>query len=75
MKNYKLFNVGDYVKIVRTHGNDLNKIGIIETVRHSFCKIQILNEDGSYMLHPQNHKPIVNNHTYGQFVKCEKIEE
>lgn len=69
MKNYKLFNVGDKVRIVRTHGNDLNKEGIIETVRPSFCKIQILNEDGSLMLNPQNNKPIINNHTYGQFVK------
>jgi len=71
MKNWKLWNVGDKVKITRTHTNDLNHKGIIQEVRNSFCKILILNEDGTEMLHPQNHKPIINNHTYGQFTKVE----
>lgn len=53
MKNYKKYNVGDQVIIVHTHNDDLNKIGIITEVRHSFCKIDI---DGKLY-----------NHTYGQF--------
>lgn len=41
MKNYKLWKVGDMCKIVRTHGDDLRKIGKIVEVRPSFCKIEI----------------------------------
>ena len=57
MKNYKLFNIGDKVKIIRSHSDDINKVGTIVEVRPSFCKIEI----EGYT------KP--NNHTYGQFVK------
>lgn len=57
MKNRDNFNVGDKVIIVRTHGDDLNKIGTIVDIRCSFCKIQI--EDYK--------KPV--NHCYGQFKK------
>lgn len=59
MKGYKLFNVGDKVKIIRTHGDDLGKEGIITVCRPSFCKIEI---DGKER-----------NHTYGQFEKIEEI--
>ena len=41
MKNYKLWKVGDMCKIVRTHGDDLGKIGKVVEVRPSFCKIEI----------------------------------
>lgn len=68
-KNYKNYAVGDKVKIFSTHANDINKIGIIEEVRNSFCKIKILKEDGTPELNPQNNKPIINNHTYSQFKK------
>ena len=54
-KNYKLWNVGDIVRIVRTHGDDLYKTGTVKEVRCSFCKILI---DGAT-------KEV--NHTYGQF--------
>ena len=54
-KNYKLWNVGDRVKIIRSHSDDLGKEGIIVEVRPSFCKIEI----EGYQ------KP--KNHTYGQF--------
>lgn len=57
MKNYKLWNVGDMCKIVRTHGDDLGKIGIVREVRPSFCKIEI-----------EGYKKLIN-HTYGQFIK------
>ena len=56
-KNYKLWNVGDRVRIIRTHGDDLYKTGTVKEVRCSFCKILI---DGAT-------KEI--NHTYGQFEK------
>ena len=52
-KNYKLWNIGDKVRIVRSHGDDLYKTGTITEVRCSFCKILI---DGKER-----------NHTYGQF--------
>lgn len=54
MKNYKLFNVGDKVTIVRSHSNDIGQIGIIILVRPSYCKIQLPNGE-------------VKNHIYGQF--------
>ena len=49
--------------------NDLNKTGIIVEKRCSFCKIQLLNPDGSKELNPQNNKPVIVNHTYAQFKK------
>lgn len=61
MKHYKLFNVGDVVKILHSHSDDLNKIGTIVEVRSSFCKIQI---DGY---------PKPRNHTYGQFKKVDEL--
>ena len=54
-KNYKLWNVGDRVRIIRTHGDDLYKTGTVKEVRWSFGKILI---DGAT-------KEV--NHTYGQF--------
>ncbi|MGM9531328.1 hypothetical protein [Intestinibacter sp.] len=56
MKNCELFNVGDQVKIVRTHSNDLDQVGTITLVRPSYCKIQLPSGE-------------IKNHTYGQFVK------
>ena len=41
MKNYKLYNVGDKVKIIFSHSDDLGKEGVIVEVRPSFCKIKI----------------------------------
>ncbi len=61
MKHYKLFNIGDVVKILHSHSDDLNKIGTIVEVRPSFCKIQI---DGY---------PKPRNHTYGQFKKVDEL--
>lgn len=55
-KNYKNWSVGQKVQIVHTHSDDLDKIGTIVEVRHSFCKINI---DGK-----------IYNHTYGQFKLC-----
>lgn len=69
MKHYKLVKVGDKVKITSTHKDDLNKIGIIQEVRCSFCKIMILKEDGTPEVNWQNNKPIIYNHTYAQFKK------
>ena len=57
MKNYKLYNVGDKVKIIFSHSDDLGKEGVIVEVRSSFCKIKI---EGY---------PNLKNHTYNQFVK------
>lgn len=57
MKNYKLFNIGDKVKIVRSHSNDVGQIGTIIEVRPSYCKIQLPNGE-------------IKNHTYGQFTKA-----
>lgn len=74
MKLRTLYNEGDKVVITATHNNDLGKKGIIVEKRCSFCKIQILNPDGTPELNPQNHKPIVLNHTYVQFKKVEKEE-
>lgn len=71
MKHYKLFKVGDKVQITATHKDDLNKIGIIQEVRCSFCKIMILKEDGTPEVNWQNNKPIIYNHTYAQFKKVE----
>lgn len=59
-KNYRNFEVGDKVKIVITHNDDLGKIGEIVEVRNSFCKILFEGEK----------KPV--NHTYRQFIKVEK---
>lgn len=61
-KNYKNWNIGNKVIITHTHGNDLGKEGIITEVRHSFCKINI-------GINPQNNKPLIVNHCYGQFKK------
>lgn len=72
MKHYKLFNKGDKVQITSTHKDDLGKIGIIQEVRNSFCKIMILKEDGTPELNWQNNKPIIYNHTYAQFKKVEE---
>lgn len=69
MKHYKLFNAGDKVQITATHKDDLDKIGIIQEVRPSYCKILILKEDGTPELNWQNNKPIIYNHTYAQFKK------
>ena len=54
-KNYKLWNPGDRVRIIRTHSDDLYKTGTIKEVRCSFCKILI--DDTTKEV----------NHTYGQF--------
>ena len=62
MKNYKLYNPGDRVIIIRSHSDDKGKEGIIVEVRNSFCKINI----GT---NPQNGKSLIKNHTYGQFKK------
>lgn len=72
MKHAKNFEQGDIVRIIRTHGNDMGMTGIIIERRCSFCKIQLLNEDGSNVLNPQNNKPVIVNHTYGQFEKVQK---
>lgn len=61
-KNYKNWNVGDKVKIIFSHSDDLGKEGVIVEVRPSFCKIEI--EGYS--------KP--RNHCYGQFKKIEDNE-
>ena len=60
MKNYKLWNVGDRVKIIHSHSDDLGKEGVIVEVRNSFCKIDI-------GINPQNGKRLIKNHCYGQF--------
>ena len=39
MKNYKLFNIGEKVEIIRSHSNDVGQIGTIVLVRPSYCKI------------------------------------
>lgn len=67
MKHYKLFNKGDKVEIIFSHSNDKGKIGTIIEVRPSFCKIDI-------GINPQNNKPLIVNHTYGQFRKVEDNE-
>lgn len=64
-KNYKLFNVGDKVKITFSHSDDLNMVGTLVEVRPSFCKIDL----GLYK--PNGVKPDIKNHTYGQFEKIE----
>lgn len=56
-KNYKNWNVGDKVKIIFSHSEDLNNVGVIKEVRPSFCKIDIKGY------------PKLRNHTYGQFAK------
>lgn len=61
MKNYLKFKVGDEVKIIFSHSDDLNKTGIIVEVRPSFCKIEI---EGY---------PKPRNHTYGQFKKVSEL--
>ena len=75
MKHYKLFNKGDKVQITSTHKDDLGKIGIIQEVRPSFCKILIIKENGEPELNWQNNKPIIYNHTYAQFKKINNINE
>jgi hypothetical protein len=69
MKLRNLYEEGDHVEITSTHNNDLHKEGIIVEKRCSFCKIQILNPDGTPELNPQNNKPVILNHTYAQFKK------
>ena len=58
MKNYKLFNIGEKVEIIRSHTNDVGQIGTIVLVRPSYCKIELPSGE-------------VKNHTYGQFKKVE----
>ena len=72
MKLRNLYEEGDHVIITSTHNNDLGKEGIIVEKRCSFCKIQILKEDGTPELNWQNNKPIILNHTYVQFKKKEQ---
>lgn len=72
MKLRNLYKEGDKVIITSTHGNDLGKTGVIVEKRCSFCKIQILKEDGIPELNFQNNKPIILNHTYAQFKKIEE---
>jgi len=69
MKNYKNYKEGEKVKILFSHSDDLGCIGLIKEVRNSFCKILILNDDGTPKLNKQNNKPIIKNHTYNQFKK------
>ena len=59
MKNYKLFNIGEKVEIIRSHTNDVGQIGTIVLVRPSYCKIELPSGE-------------VKNHTYGQFKKVEQ---
>lgn len=56
------YKVGDVVKILHSHSDDIGKTGIIREVRCSFCKIEI---EGY---------PKLRNHTYGQFEKIDEIE-
>ena len=35
-KNYKMWNEGESVRIIRSHGDDLLKVGTIQEVRCSF---------------------------------------
>ena len=72
MKLRNLYEEGDHVIITSTHNTDLGKEGIIVEKRCSFCKIQLLNKDGSPELNLQNNKPVILNHTYAQFKKIEK---
>lgn len=53
MKNYQRYKVGDTVIITSTHKDDLNQIGVIVEIHHSYCKIKINNK--------------IYNHTYSQF--------
>lgn len=69
MKLRNLYEEGDKVIITSTHGDDLGKTGVIVEKRCSFCKIQILKEDGTHELNQQNNKPVIVNHTYIQFKK------
>lgn len=62
MRNYMKYKVGDVVKILHSHSDDIGKTGIIREVRCSFCKIEI---EGY---------PKLRNHTYGQFKKIDEIE-
>lgn len=73
MKLRHNFEEGNHVIITSTHGTDLGKEGIIVEKRCSFCKIQLLNPDGSYELNPQNNKPVIVNHTYVQFKKKDSL--
>lgn len=61
MKYRNLYKEGDQVEIIRTHGDDLGKIGTITEVRCSFCKIDI---EGKIV-----------NHTYKQFRKVNEPSE
>lgn len=53
MKNYQKHKINDEVIITSTHKDDLNKIGKIVEIHHSYCKIKIDNK--------------IYNHTYSQF--------
>ncbi len=75
MKLRTLYNEGDKVVITATHGTDLGKKGIIVEKRCSFCKIQLLNPDGTPELNWQNNKPIIVNHTYVQFKKVKDEQD
>lgn len=66
MKNYKEWHIGERVQIVLSHSDDKDKLGTIIEVRPSFCKIQIDNE------FLQNGKPLIKNHTYGQFKRIKR---
>ena len=59
MKNYRLFNIGEKVEIIRSHSNDVGQIGTIILVRPSYCKIELPSGE-------------IKNHTYGQFKKVEQ---
>ena len=59
MKNYKLFNIGEKVEIIRSHSNDVGQIGTIVLVRPSYCKIELPSGE-------------TKNHTSGQFKKVEQ---
>ena len=57
MKNYKNYQIGEKVKIIFSHSDDMNLEGEITEVRNSFCKIKT--EKG------------IRNHIYGQFKKLQ----
>lgn len=49
MKNWKLFNEGDKVEITySTISEDIGKVGIIKTVRKSFCIIDTGDKTRNY---------------------------
>lgn len=49
MKHWKLFNIGDEVKITHsTQKEDIGKVGTITLVRNSFCKIEVDGKERNY---------------------------